>query len=180
MCFTAIVDNDGRLDEHTSKPAFWILGILTVVSGVATIAAGQRDQGAPPYDIRQPRFTAWLRPYITSRLRQAFAISSYLIVMGLQMLEIQWVGVTGLRWIQSMLDLWPRGGLAIRTYYALSTLCLTLGATSVVAIGGFFIMCQVSCLLELAFLSPGSTVEGTHDTKVGKMSEKPDESKKHK
>jgi hypothetical protein len=153
---------DMYLAEYVSKPIFWILGIFIFVSWLATIIAAAlhrpttQEVAVPPYYVRQPHFTRWLTPYLNSWPRHIVAVLLYLVVLGLQLLEGSWVVVTGFRWIQKMLSLWPSSGLGIHIFYAVSVLFLVCFVSGTVAFGGFIIMCQVSCLLELVFSSPRS------------------------
>jgi len=121
-----------RVAEHASKPVFWVLAVGIIAFLAATIASATQksrnpgslvESGAPLLDgeknnettVKQPGssrlpvrpyLTAWLAPHITSRTRQIAAMVVYTTIFGLQLLEGNWVLVTGFRWIQNYVHLW--------------------------------------------------------------------------
>jgi hypothetical protein len=144
----------GPLDEFTSKPIFWMLGFLMTVSWIVTIIRAP-SQPLKPYNPRRLHWTRWLTPYVSSRPRQMLFALLYLGVFGTQVLTIRWVGVTGVRWVQSMFDFWPaHGGWATKSHYSVSTLVLILMVVGVVLIGVLMTVCQFLCVLELMLFNP--------------------------
>jgi hypothetical protein len=70
---------------------------------------------------------------------------------------VRWAGITGVRWIQAMFDLWPaQGGWAMQSHYSVSTLVLILSVVGAVLVGVLMAVCQLLCVLELMFFNPGS------------------------
>lgn len=107
------------------------------------------------YNPRRPHWTRWLTSYVTSRPRQMLFALLYLGVFGTQVLTMRWVGMTGVRWIQSMVDLWPaQGGWATRGCYSVSTLVLILMVVGVVLMGVLMAVCQLLYILELMLFNP--------------------------
>lgn len=147
--------DNGPLDEFTSKPIFWILGFLATVSCIVTIIRAPPSQPPKTYNPRRPHWTRWLTSYVTSRPRQMLFALLYLGVFGTQVLTMRWVGMTGVRWIQSMVDLWPaQGGWATRGCYSVSTLVLILMVVGVVLMGVLMAVCQLLYILELMLFNP--------------------------
>ncbi|KAK0721360.1 hypothetical protein B0T21DRAFT_50904 [Apiosordaria backusii] len=146
--------DNGTLDEFTSKPIFWILGFLAIVSWIVTIIRAP-SQAPKSYDTRRPHWTKWLIPYVTSRPRQLLFALLYLGVFGTQVLMVRWAGITGVRWIQAMFDLWPaQGGWATQSHYSVSTLVLILMVVGAVLVGVLMAVCQFLCVLELMLFNP--------------------------
>lgn len=68
---------------------------------------------------------------------------------------VLWVGITGVRWIQAMFDLWPAlGGWATQSHYSVSTLVLILVVVGAVLVGVLMAVCQFLCILELMLFNP--------------------------
>jgi hypothetical protein len=148
--------DNGILDEFTSKPIFWVLGFLAIVACIVTIMRAP-SQAPKSYDIRRPHWARWLIPYVTSRPRQLLFTLVYLGVFGTQVLMVRWAGITGMRWIQAMLDLWPaEGGWATQSHYSVSTLVLILSVVGAVLVGVLMSVCQFLCVLELMLFNLGS------------------------
>lgn len=150
----AMSADTGILDEFTSKPIFWILGFLVIVSWIVTIITIP-SQAPSSYYTRQPHWTRWLTPYVTSRPRQLLFALLHLGVFGTQVLMVRWVAITGFRWIQAMFDLWPaQGGWAMHSLYSVSTIVLILMVVGAVLVGVFMAVCQFLCVLELMLFHP--------------------------
>ncbi|KAK3297701.1 uncharacterized protein B0H64DRAFT_130118 [Chaetomium fimeti] len=146
--------DDGAINEFTSQPVFWVLGLLTVVSCIVTIIKAP-NQVPESYDARRPHWTRWLTPYITSRPRQLLFALPYLAAFSTQVLMLRWVGMTGARWIQAMFDSWPaQGGWAMQShYYVVSILVLILLVLGSVLVGAFMAVCQFQSILELMYFN---------------------------
>lgn len=70
---------------------------------------------------------------------------------------VRWVGITGVRWIQAMFDLWPaQGGWVMQSHYSVSTLVLILMVVGAVLVGALMAIYQFLCVLELMLLNPVS------------------------
>lgn len=146
---TTMSTDNGTLDEFTSQLMFWILGFLVIVSWIVTIIRAP-SHAPESYDTRRPHWTGWLTPYVTSRPRQLLFALLYIGVFGAQVLMIRWVGITGVRWIQAMFDLWPvQEGWATQSHHSMSTLVLILTVVGAVLVGVLMAVCQFLCVLEL-------------------------------
>ncbi|KAK3293859.1 uncharacterized protein B0H64DRAFT_398842 [Chaetomium fimeti] len=162
--------NNGSLDEFTSKPIFWVLGFLTIVSYIVTIrneiAVNRYRATLISYDAETIMILAffsnirWLIPYTTSRPRKLLFAFLYLGVFGMHVLMLRWVGITGWRWIIKVtFDFWPAQGHWLRQLedyfdFLVLTLILFFIVVSAVCLGVVMACFQLTCVYELITYEP--------------------------
>ncbi|KAK8042335.1 hypothetical protein PG994_012818 [Apiospora phragmitis] len=164
---------DAHIAEYFSRPIFWWLALLVVAnfgvtiyvghsggedsaaSAAAAAAARKRvdERTGDPRAAFQPVYTRWLRPYIAgspSRTMVAFVL--YLVGMGAQLLEGNWVMRTWWRWFLKLIRLWPpwaTSSIVLEGVHSLSVLVMLLAGIVLVGFGGVVLLFQLQCLLVL-------------------------------
>ncbi|KFY55201.1 hypothetical protein V496_07056 [Pseudogymnoascus sp. VKM F-4515 (FW-2607)] len=144
--------------EHASKPLFWILAIAIIAFWGMTCASADPSSfcTTPESKSFQIRFTKWLNPYLITRRRQVAAASIYVSILGLQLLEGQWVLQTNWRFLQNFLATFPpmriTGFMTYAVFY-LRLLIVVSFELFTIAMGIVIVSLQGVCITELIFFA---------------------------
>ncbi|KAK3298368.1 uncharacterized protein B0H64DRAFT_438843 [Chaetomium fimeti] len=101
------------------------------------------------------RCTRWLAPHLTTKWHTALAVAVYLAILGAQLQEGVWVGVTFGRVLGVMSQqwsMWFRAGSWLGTgVYGLLILVLALLGAGGAYLGALAVALQFNCVVELCF-----------------------------
>lgn len=136
---------DPALYEYLSSDTFWVLGIAIVAHFYWT---------STRYNFE------WLRPHITSRIRQILAITIYSVVLLLQLLEGSWILKTVWRLtVATLKGTYPRMKPYILGFILYSPVTAFILAVwwGVLLMGMLLVVSQFQCVLQLSELQLNPT-----------------------